>query len=100
MLSRCGEDVEYTMVDSLRVRYTITIDALDTPYKKISKMEDWDRRRSKRFPVRSKVENHSTRCMISLPQLHWMVFICVDLWMFLTPRMMKPYIKLWDDVRQ
>ena len=51
MLSRCGEDAEYTMVDSLRVGYTITVDALDTPYKKISKMEDWDRRRSKRFPT-------------------------------------------------
>ena len=40
MLSRCGEDARYTMVDSLRVGYTITADALDTPYKKISKMED------------------------------------------------------------
>ena len=54
----------------------------------------------KLIPVWSKVENYSTRCMISLHQLHWMVSICVDLWMFLTPRMMKLYIKFWDDVRQ
>ena len=54
------------MVDSLRVAYTITTDALDTPYKKISVTEDWDRRRSKRFPclclVMHTVHGTASRC--------------------------------------
>ena len=51
------------MVDGLRVGYTITTGALDTPYKKI--LEDWNRR-SKRFPclclVMHTVHGTASRC--------------------------------------
>ena len=57
--------VDSLAVPTLRVGYTITTDALDTSYKKISVMEDWDRR-SKRFPclllVMHTVHRTASRC--------------------------------------
>ena len=57
--------VDSLTVPTLRVGYTITTDALDTSYKKISVMEDWDRR-SKRFPclllVMHTVHRTASRC--------------------------------------